>query len=386
MKIKRIIRSVILFCVAAAVVGLGKSPDSTTKAADQKQPLRIGYVQMKEYSSFAQQLLILAEEFEKEGSIREGFMETNYPDTNFDMSFRSGDAKKLWDAICANQTGAGNYEFVQDAYFDMGLMKEKDYETMVNREDVDLTIVMGTTAGVYFKEHEKQNPYMVLLAADPIASEIVKSETDPGDDLTYALIDSTSYRRQIEAGYKFLHFKKLGVVYEDSEDAYVYSAIDSVKEAAEKLGFEILTRHVDEPKSSKDNARYYRELKAAYRELAEEGMDTLYITVSVIDYENQLEDLLADSIVPNKIPTLAQDDVAPVQYGALFGVSLVDYSEQAQHVIRQIRAYHEEGTAFRDLDQVCECTPKIFLNYDMALKIGFDVSFEDLQIIDSIYR
>lgn len=386
MKKKYMIRIGLLICVFGAAVILGRDSGNAAVEKPGGRPLRIGYVQMREYSSFAQQLLMLAKEFEDEGSIEKGFIDANYPDTDFDLSYHRGDTEKLWDAVCANMTAQRKYEFVREAYFDMGIMDKKEYPQMVNRNDVDLMIVMGTAAGTYFKEHEKTHPYMVLLAADPIASGIVESETDPGDDRTYALIDNTSYRRQIEAGYKFLHFKKLGVVYEDSEAAYLYSAIDSVREASKKLGFEILIRHVDEPKSEKDAGRYYRELKQAYRELAAEGMDTLYITVSSIDYENKLRGLLEDAIVPQKIPTLAQDDVAPVQYGALFGVSLVDYSEQAQHVVRQIRSYHEEGIAFRRLDQVCECTPKIFLNYQMARKIGFQVSFEDLQIIDSVYR
>ncbi len=386
MKGKYVIRVGLLICVFGIAVIFGKNPGNAAGEQSNGRPLRIGYVQMREYSSFAQQLLMLAKEFEDEGSVEKGFIEANYPDTDFDLSYQRGDTEKLWNAICTNMAGQRKYEFVRKAYFDMGIMDEKDYSQMVNRDDVDLMIVMGTAAGTYFKEHEKTHPYMVLLAADPIASEIVESEKEPGDDRTYALIDNTSYRRQIEAGYLFLHFKKLGIVYEDSEDAYLYSAIDSIREASQKLGFEILVRHVDEPKSEKDTDRYYRELKQAYRELAAEGMDTLYITVSSIDYENKLQELLEDFIVPHKIPTLAQDDVAPVQYGALFGVSLVDYSEQAKHVIRQMQSYHEDGVAFRRLDQVCECTPKIFLNYQTAQKIGFQVSFEDLQIIDSVYR
>ena len=35
---------------------------------------------------------------------------------------------------------------------------------------------------------------------------------------------------------------------------------------------------------------------------------------------------------------------------------------------------------------VCECTPKIYINYSTAEKIGFDFSFEDLQLVDTIYR
>lgn len=355
------------------------------KDAGNQNVIRIGYAQSDEYSSFAQQLLVIAEKLEEEGSIREGFSE-KYAGVNYDEKFTLGDTVTLWNDICDNNVEDAQYQFVREAFFDMDLMPEEEYAAMVNREDVDLTFVMGTAPGVYFREHESKNNFMVMLAADPIASGIVKSETERYIDNSYALIDTTSYQRQIEAGHRFLQFKKLGIVYEDSADAYDYSAIDVVYAEAEKLGFEVVTVNVDEPVSDEDYERYYQELKEAYRTLAAQGIDTLYITVASIDYSEMLQELLADSIIPGKIPTLAQDDVVPVASGALFGVSLVDYSEQADFIVTQLNRYLKEGAAFSELDMVCECTPKIYVNYTTAEKIGFALSFEDMQMVDTIYR
>lgn len=354
-------------------------------AENQQEVVRIGYAQSDEYSSFAQQLLVIAERLEEQGSIKEGFSE-KYKDVNYDEKFTNGDTVVLWNDICDNNVEGAKYQFVREAFFDMDLTPEKKYETMVNRDDVDLTFVMGTTPGVYFREHEKKNKFMVMLAADPIASGIVKSETERYIDNAYALIDTTTYKRQIEAGYKFLKFKKLGIVYEDSEAAREYSAIDAVYEQAEKLGFEVVTRNVKEPVKDSEYDRYYKELKEAYRSLAEEGIDTLYITVASIDYSEKLQELLDDSIIPNKIATLAQDDVIPVAYGALFGITLVDYREQADFLVDQMVRHYEEGVPFEQLDMVCECTPKIYVNYSTAKKIGVEISFEDLQMIDTICR
>lgn len=353
--------------------------------AQTQEVVRIGYAQSDEYSSFAQQLLILAMKLEEEGSIREGFSE-KYANVNYDEEFTLGDTVTLWNDICDYNAEGAKYQFVREAFFDMDVMPEKEYKTMVNRSDVDLTFVMGTTPGVYFRKHEKENNFMVMLAADPIASRIVKSETEREIENSYALIDNTTYQRQIEAGHKLLKFKKMGIVYEDSESAREYSAINAIYEEAEKLGFEVVEEKVKEPVSKKDYSRYYKEVKEAYRALVEKGIDTLYITVASIDYSKMLPELLNDCIIPNKIPTLAQDDVTPVASGALFGVSLVDYSEQADFIVTQMDRYAKEGVPFDQLDMVCECTPKIFLNYTTAEKIGFALSFEDLQMIDTIYR
>lgn len=383
-KIKRKWRRAILLavvagavsCAAAAVIHAGESGQKT---------IRIGYAQSDEYSSYAQQLLVLAEELEEEGSIREGFSQ-KYEGVDYDSSFQAGDTVKLWKDICENNVEGAAYQFVEEAFSDMDLMPEEKYSEMVNRDDVDLTLVMGTAPGTYFRENEKKNPYMVLLAADPIASEIVKSETERFDNISYALVDTTSYQRQLEAGYRMLGFKKLGIVYEDSQEAYEYTAVDAIRSAGEELGFEVLEEHVDEPDSEQDENRYYKELKEAYRKLADRGMDTLYITVASIDYPRKLQELLDDCIIPKKIPTLAQDDVSPVVNGALFGVSLVDYGEQADFLVRQLDSYAKAGVPFEELDMVCECTPKIYINYETAKRIGFEISFENLQLVDTIYR
>lgn len=377
--------SAVLFILTVFMISASAGLASETGNGPQGKAIRIGYAQSDEYSSYAQQLLVLAKTLENEGSIRQGFSE-KYAGVNFDEKFTAGDTVKLWNDICSYNTEGAAYQFVKEAFFDMDVMPEKKYNTMVNREDVDLTFVMGTAPGVYFHENETKNKYMVMLAADPVASGIVKNETERFDSISYALIDNTPYQRQLEAGYRMLGFHKLGIVYEDSKEAYEYTAVDVIKAEAEKLGFEIVSVNVAEPSSKKDRKRYYRELKEAYRTLVEKGIDTLYITVASIDYPKKMKELLEDSIIPNKIPTLAQDDVSPVVNGALFGVSLVDYEEQADFLVQQLDRHVKEGVAFEKLDMVCECTPKIFINFSTAEKIGFDFSFEDLQLVDTIYR
>ena len=99
-----------------------------------------------------------------------------------------------------------------------------------------------------------------------------------------------------------------------------------------------------------------------------------------------MQELLDDCIIPSKIKTLAQDELTPVANGVLFGVTMTDCAESSTHVVKQIRRYVEEGVPFDQLDMVCEATPKIGVNFTTAGKIGFDISFKDLQMVDYIYR
>ena len=144
--------------------------------------------------------------------------------------------------------------------------------------------------------------------------------------------------------------------------------------------------NVDEPVDEEDYDRYYSELKKAYRKLVDEGIDCLLVTLASIEYEDKMQELLDDSIIPAKVKTLAQDELTPVANGVLFGITMTDSAESANHVVKQIRRFAEEGVAFEELDMVCEATPKIGVNYTTASKIGFDISFKDLQMVDYIYR
>ncbi|SDB24254.1 hypothetical protein [Butyrivibrio sp. INlla16] len=348
-------------------------------------PIRLGYVESEEYGSFTQLLLDIAIEFTYEGSISQSFAE-KYKDVNFEEKLSSGDTEKLWNDICDANVAGAKYVFVRDAFFNLDDMNEEDYRSVTNRDDVDIILSMGTASGVYLKNNEKKNKFMNMYAADPIDSGIVKSETERFDDRSFALVDTTPYIRQMDAGYKFIGFKKLGVVYEDSRDAYIYSGIPTIEAKAKEYGFEVVYENVDEPVTDDDYERYYDELKQAYRKLADKGIDCLLVTVSSIEYEEKMQELLDDCIIPKKIKTMAQDELMPVANGVLFGITMTDCSESANHVVQQIRRYAEEGVSFDQLDMVCETTPKIGVNYTTAEKVDFDISFSNLQLVDYIYR
>lgn len=361
--------------------GTGETKNNTSA----QRVVRFGYVELKEYGSFTQLLLEIAREFADEGSLDSKLLE-KYEEADFNTVFRPGDTKKLWDDICDAQVEGARYQFCKEAFFNMEIMDEKDYSQFINRDDVDIMFAMGTAPSVYLFENEEKNKFISLYAADPVASGIVKSTTERYKDNTYALMDYTPMLRQLEGGYKFLKFKKLGVVCEDSEIGRLQAAVPDIEQKAKELGFETVYEYVDEPVNEADEERYYGEMKQAYRNLINKGIDCLYITISAIDYENRMQELLDDAIIPNNIKTLAQDDLAPLAYGALFGLTISNPEEEAAHVVAQIRDYAENKVPFDELDMVCESTPKIGINYTTAKRIGFVLSFEDLQMVDKVYR
>ncbi len=382
MIMKKLVTSLLIICILMLPLALAAGGE---EPGGEPVVIRFGYAQTRNYIAFAEGLLDLARKMAGAGLLSDSILK-EYEGVDFEETFQDEDINKLWNDICDANIPGSRYQFVREAFFDMSLMEEKDHEKMVNRDDVDIMLTMGTRPGVYFANNEKKNKFINLYAADPIASKIVKSETERYTDNAYAVVDTTPYLRQLDVGYNFLQFKKLGMVYEASETAYIYSAVKEVMQKSEEYGFEVVYKNVTEPVSEDDFDRYYRELKQAYRELIDEGMDCLYITVSSIDYETKLMELLEDAVIPAGVMTLAQADLAPLKYGALLGVTLTDSAEIAEHVFRQLERYSTEGVPFNELDMVCEVTPRIGLNITTAKKTGFDPGFKKLLMTDRIYR
>ena len=113
--------------------------DCTTYSENELTKLRIGYVESETFDNYSRQL----------SGIFAGFQKLGIVESNYKVDLSEVDTKKIWNSICNNYT-SDKIEFVEDMYFNMKNMNESDYIKMVNRDDIDLIITMGTVAGKYF--------------------------------------------------------------------------------------------------------------------------------------------------------------------------------------------------------------------------------------------
>lgn len=331
--------------------------------------IRVGYVESEDYHAFASGLAGIGEALRERGMI-----------DHFDLGPDMPSSKEVWRTLA--EAGGGKLAFVPDMHFCMKSMDEADYDQFINSKDVDLVLVMGTVAGVYFTAHETKNDYMVFAAANPIRSGIVKSESERFKPNSYAYIDPSRFRRQIEIAHNIFPFKAIGVVYENSEYAYAYSGIDQLETSAEANGFSIVRLYVDESRGDWDDDRYYTEMKAAYRQLARQ-VDTLYITTATTA-DDRLPSLL-DELYAAGVATVSQVGESQVRSGVVLGVTLDDPKEQGRFISAQLERY-VDGVSIDQLDQVYEITPKFFLNYDAALRTGLQIPVRTWLMADEIYR
>ncbi|MDR3239442.1 MAG: hypothetical protein LBT44_05085 [Clostridiales bacterium] len=342
----------------------------SANAMERPNPIRVGYVESEEYSAFARNLSGIALGLREIGLIS-GF----HPDMD------ESNARTVWSALSASS--GGNFLFAPDMFFSMKGMDEAEYSQFTNHKDVDLLIVMGTAAGVYMTGHETQNDYMVFAAANPVLSGIVKSETERFKPNSYAYIDPSRYRRQLDTAFRVFEIKKLGVVYEDNTFAYAYSGVAQAKQSAAGHGFALTEKHVAEALDDSDKGRYYREMKAAYGELIADGIDGLYITTATTE-DYMLPWLLAD-ITAAGVATISQVGESQVENGVMLSVTLEDVIDQGRFAAYRLREY-KDGKPIDALGQVFEIVPKIFLNYDACQMAGIHPPFKTLLSMDGIIR
>ncbi|MCL2033115.1 MAG: hypothetical protein FWG94_00120 [Oscillospiraceae bacterium] len=357
--------------IAAALILTGAIHTASASVRGNPNPVRVGYIESESFRPFARGLAGIALGLEERGII-----------SGFAADPQEEAADAVWKSMAASD-GGGRIRFAEDMFFTMKTMGEEEIARCINSDEIDLLIVMGTVAGVYVSERETKNDFMVFAAANPILSGIVKSETERFSINSYAYIDPSRYRRQVDVAYNIFGFSRLGVVYENTPEAYAYSGIEQVELSAGSNGFAVVRRHVDEARDDADMDRYYRDLKAAYTHLAGEGIDALYITTATT--EDHMLPWLLEDIVPAGILTIAQLGEEQIRHGAVFGVTLDDPDDQGRFIAHVMEQYLD-GTAISQLRQVYEIVPKIYMNYDAAIRSGIRLPFKTLISMDEIFR
>ncbi|MGI5912275.1 MAG: ABC transporter substrate-binding protein [Syntrophomonadaceae bacterium] len=338
---------------------------------------RIAYCETEPWVNYAGTLYALVKAFENKGWI------TN----TAGLSYQEGqlDTAGMWEWLA--QPDISPYlEFVKDAHFTLSTMSEAQKEAMLTRlekqDDIDLVITMGTTAGLLLAGDRLSVPIMVFSTSNAVRSGIIDSEQDSGSNRVWAHMDARVYRRQMAVFYDIFQFKRMGMVYEDSEIGRVYAAVDDAENLAEELGFEITALPVVEPVNADDQERYYQDLLTLHRQLAQE-VDAMYLTMAPIEPARLAE--LLEPFYENKIPVFSQLGTEEVMAGALLSVARADFSGVgefgASNMIQIL-----QGTSPRELPQVFENVPHIALNLEVARRIGYKVPFEILLVADEIYQ
>lgn len=358
-----------------------KSENDFKPVKNGEKKWRIGYCESTTFSNYAGIFNGLIHGLEEYGWIKNG--------TQLPYIEGQNDSSVMWKWL--SRTNMGDYiEFPADAYYSLDTMQtingvlpeDQIINRMNTKNDIDIMIVMGTRAGTLLANDKHRVPTFVFSASNAYNSGIVKAIDYSTSDHIWAHMDTTRFKRQLQVFNDIFKFKKLGIVYEDSDLGRSYSALSDIESMAKERGFSIEREFVNEPIDSSDMERYRVDMKAAYNRLSTR-VDAFYITIGSVDTK-WLGDLLTP-FYEKKIPVFSQLGVDEVQHGALMSITLFDFQNMgrfgADTMIRKM-----SGIEVKKLPQVYENTPQILLNLEAARKVGYKPTFDIMLVADKIFK
>lgn len=344
--------------------------------------LRIGYVEGEAYYEFDEALYYLILGLE-EYSLVPPFRE----EPPFGVSSR-----QLWTWLSGQDQSGWRVQFVEEAFYaldseDYAGWSEEEKDRMLTAgiavSGVDMLFAMGTTAGLAVRRMDPPVPMMSFCSADPVKSGIVNSAEVSGVADVWAQTDPDAFARSILVMNDILQPRKVGVVYADNREAYIYSGVDELDRLAAELGFAVIREYVDDPgTASPENMQaYYENLAHAYRRLAEE-VDAFIMTTSLIELEDM--QALLQPFYERNVPIYSINTTEDVQYGALLGAQSTDYRNGGRFGADMLGRYMA-GEKLEALPQIYRTAPYLVINYGVARKIGYRPSFAMLLSAHKIY-
>ncbi|MCF8166992.1 MAG: hypothetical protein K9K38_05390 [Rhodoferax sp.] len=379
---KKIISLLALFCLLAGLVGATRAatPEvSVAPSLNQGKKWRVAYIESGPYTNYAGTFYYLLKGLEARGWVK-GVERVPF-------TWGQVDTREMWNYISAQREFSTYIEFIPDGYYSLKSIPGKESEVLKRfseKKDADLMIVMGTVAGKLMASDDNQSKAMVFSTSNAVKSGIVKTLNSSGRPKVWAHLDPVRYKQQLQVFSDIFHFKKMGVVYEDSPNGKAFAAVDDIEAVAKEKRFEIVRKLVPGAKNAEDQDRYFKDLLQAHTELASE-VDGFYYAIS------PAPGLRPEHIYPvlkpfydKQIPVFSQLGDEEVSRGALLSLARADFTGMGQFGAVQM-AKLLNGASADALPQVYSDTPTIALNFHVAKQIGYKPPFEILLVSDKVF-
>lgn len=360
---------------ASAGAGIHRFPSTPIKKPGGGK-FRIAYVDIDPYPVTGSMLYYVLESLKQDGWIQY---------ESLPVLSDNVDAKVLVDWLSKRDLGpyiefdnTANYYLAYDGEDATG----KSLKEHARIKDIDLVFTMGTWPGRFVKSLNLGLPMIVYGSIDPIGAGIVKSAGDSGDMNIWAQVDPSAFTRQLQFYYNTIHFKNIGMVYNNE----IINSIPDYEKTAEAAGFKISKVKINKLVSNnqEEENRYYENLKDLYSKLVqEEKIDAYLINTDIITNDLKINNLF-QIFYQAKIPIFVQIGDNFVQNGAFMLVSPRDYKGMGAFASNTIGAIFN-GEKPGNLPQEYVSSPYLSLNLDVAEKIGFTPSFEMLLSCEHIY-
>ena len=240
----------------------------------------------------------------------------------------------------------------------------------LERGDVNLLVTVTTSVTVAAKRATRQVPIVFYAGADPVAAGLVESLARPGGRLT-GIVGRVSdlIAKRLEILKEILPKARRVVTFYDPDNAVSREGTQLGREAARKMGVELVERHV----------RSADELRLALEKLKPREVDAIF----------HINDSLAASQAPmiieaarlKRLPTMFNEQ-SLVEQGAVaaYGSNNFEIGRQAAKLVQRVLA----GTPPKDLPVENYDRIGLALNLRTAREIGLTIPSSVRQRADKV--
>lgn len=337
---------------------------------------KIAYIEGDPYVNYAGTLYGLAMGLSDRGMIKKT-ASPKYEDGGVD-------ARPVWNWLCEN--ARGKLEFSKDDFYQLVNMSDSDkseFKRRMNEDgDVDLILVMGTSAAEFIKEQNIKTNVMVMSVTDAVSTGIVKGTNKSGIENIWAHTSPERYIYQMRVFYSLFHFDRLGIVYEDSQNGRNEISYDAIKSFAEQNGVKL----VEVPVKAKlqDGAEEYEnKMIQGYNSLAGR-VDAVYMTNCGNRTGSRMMEYL-DPLYKQGIPVFSQTGRNDVANGAVMTVYRSDFNEIGSFCADRLLQI-KNGKKPGELSQICNESQTFCINIAAADRAGIRIPFKVLLQCDTIYN
>ena len=296
----------------------------------------------------------------------------------------SDDASVIWNWL--KNHSENNVEFVPDEFYRLIFMSEKEKAEFVRHmnedNEVDLILVMGTAAAKFIKENNIKTDVMIMSVTNAYEAKIVNGTEYSGIDNIWAHISPNRYYNQLNVFYDLFGFKKLGVVYEDSENGKSEIAYKDIKRFADGKGIELVEVPVMADRKIDGDEQYEQKMMAGFHRLAGKA-DAVYMTNCGYRTPEKIPEYL-QPLYDAGTPVFSQTGKNDVKNGATLTVVRYSFQEIGSFCAEQFLQIMN-GKRPGELVQSYDESQAICFNIAAAERAGLKLPFKALLSADIIF-
>ncbi len=374
MKKKLTVFLVLLILLFASVAVLVIFFDLGTEGKKSSAPVlnngrkwKIAYLQSGENSHNTQILKALVD-----GLAQRGWLKP----LNCDGLGKDAETRECWNYIC-EKMNSDYLTFASSAYWSSGWEvskrnnNRKEILARLNgAKDIDLLIAQGLWSGQDLATNLHKVPVLVISSLNPQTAGI-RRDDEQGLPHIFFKYDPEIIIRQIRMFHLLAGFKKLGVVYELSENGKLFSNIEALKSVAREKDFELIIKAV--APGRRPQAESAKVLLKAYTELAKET-DAIWIT-TMMEPRNLPE--IMNSINKNKVPTWSPYSERFIESGGLFSVKTFPAENAADYA--DVIAMIFNGRHPLDINPFMNTRYELIINHATAKMLEYKIPHGLLQ-------